>query len=162
MAESKAVGYARVSTQSQAKEGESLGTQRDGIALYCERNGLEMVQIFADEGISGKKQDRPGLVALLNGAAQNAFDCVVVSRLTRFGRSARDLVNNLGVLDDHNIRFVSLKENLDTSTAAGRLLRHVLIGIAEFEHETIRDQMLSNRHVRAKRGDILIGKPPYG
>ena len=102
------------------------------------------------------------LAALLKDASQKAFDCVVVSRLTRFGRSARDLVNNLGALDDHNIRFVSLKENIDTSTPAGRLLRHVLIGIAEFEHETIKDQMLSNRHVRARRGDILIGKPPYG
>jgi site-specific DNA recombinase len=158
----RAAGYIRVSTVSQAREGESLKTQRDSITLYCSNHGLELANIYADEGVSGRKQDRPGLAALLKDASQKAFDCVVVSRLTRFGRSARDLVNNLGALDDHNIRFVSLKENIDTSTPAGRLLRHVLIGIAEFEHETIKDQMLSNRHVRARRGDILIGKPPYG
>lgn len=157
-----AAGYVRVSTMAQAKEGESLQTQRDGIARYCERHGLELVQLYADEGVSGRKQDRPGLMALLKDAAQKKFDYVIVARLTRFGRSARDLVGNLGILDDSGLLFVSLKERIDTSTPAGRLLRTVLIGIAEFESEVIRDQMLENRQIRAKRGDIIIGKPPYG
>ena len=69
-----AAGYVRVSTMAQAKEGESLQTQRDGIARYCERHGLELVQLYADEGVSGRKQDRPGLMALLKDAAQKKFD----------------------------------------------------------------------------------------
>jgi site-specific DNA recombinase len=158
----KAAGYIRVSTPAQAREGESLQTQKDSVASYCKGHGLELVNIFADEGISGRKQDRPGLTNLLRDAAQKKFDYVIVTRLTRFGRSARDLVGNLGILDDHAVRFISLKENIDTSTPAGRLLRTVLIGIAEFESEVIKDQMLENRQIRARRGDIIVGKPPYG
>ena len=158
----KAAGYIRVSTTAQAKEGESLSTQRAGIASYCKNHSLDLGETYADEGISGKVKDRPQLTALLNDAAEKKFDYVIVNRLTRFGRSARDLVNNLGVLDDHGVRFVSLKENIDTSTPAGRLLRTVLAGIAEFEHEVITEQMLENRYIRARRGDIIIGKPPYG
>jgi DNA invertase Pin-like site-specific DNA recombinase len=123
---------------------------------------LELVKIYADEGFSGKKKDRPQLTVLLKEATQNKFDYVVCARLTRFGRSTRDLLNNLSILEENGIRFISLKEAMDTSTPAGRLLRTVLAGIAEFEHETIKDQMLSNRYARAKRGDIIIGKPPFG
>ncbi len=71
-------------------------------------------------------------------------------------------MNNLSILEENDVRFVSLKEAFDTSTPAGRLLRTVLAGIAEFEHEVIKDQMLSNRGIRARRGDIIVGKPPYG
>jgi len=162
MTPQKAVGYARVSTVAQAQHGESPQTQQDEITRFCESHGLELIEIFTDLGVSGRKQDRPGLNALLDGARRKEFDIVVVSRMTRFGRSAKDLLNNLGVLDDNHIKFASLKENLDTSTPAGRLLQTVLAGIAEFESEVIKSQMLENRHIRAKRGDIIIGKPPYG
>lgn len=158
----RAAGYVRVSTQSQAQHGESPQTQQDEITRYCESHGLELLEIFTDLGVSGRKQDRPGLKALLDGARRKEFDIVIVSRMTRFGRSAKDLLNNLGILDDNHIKFASLKENLDTSTPAGRLLQTVLAGIAEFESEVIKSQMLENRHIRARRGDILIGKPPYG
>ena len=158
----RAVGYVRVSTTAQVQEGESLETQKTAIATYYNQHNLELVETFLDEGISGRKQDRPGLIALLDGAKQRKFDYVIVTRLTRFGRSTRDLVGNLGILDDNGVRFVSLKENIDTSTPAGRLLRIVLIGIAEFESDVIKDQMLENRGIRAKRGDIIVGKPPFG
>jgi DNA invertase Pin-like site-specific DNA recombinase len=162
MTEKRAVGYVRVSTQAQAREGESLQTQRDSISAYCEAHGLELAQVYADEGISGRRQNRPQLKALLAGAARKEFDYVVCARLTRFGRSTRDLLNNLGILEDHGVRFVSLKESMDTSTPAGRLLRTILAGIAEFESEVIRDQMLENRGIRARRGDIRVGRSPYG
>ena len=119
----RAVGYVRVSTTAQVQEGESLETQKTAIATYYNQHNLELVETFLDEGISGRKQDRPGLIALLDGAKQRKFDYVIVTRLTRFGRSTRDLVGNLGILDDNGVRFVSLKENIDTSTPAGRLLR---------------------------------------
>ena len=158
----KATGYIRVSTTAQAQHGESPQTQQDEITRYCESHGLKLTETFTDLGVSGRKQDRPGLKALLDGARRKEFNIVIVSRMTRFGRSAKDLLNNLGVLDDNHIKFVSLKENLDTSTPAGRLLQTVLAGIAEFESEVIKSQMLENRHIRAKRGDIIIGKPPFG
>ena len=143
-----AVGYIRVSTAAQAHEGESLHTQRQAIEDYCRGHGLELAEIYTDEGISGKKQKRPGLEAVLNAARKREIGGVIVTRLTRFGRSARDLLNNLGVLEENGVNLISLKENIDTSTPAGRLMRTVLAGIAEFEHETIKDQMHENRNVR--------------
>jgi len=158
----KAAGYVRVSTTAQAKEGESLQTQKDSIALFCETHGLELIEIITDEGVSGKKQKRPGLTALLAGVKDRKYDCVISTRLTRFGRSAKDLLNNLSVLEENWVRFISLKESLDTSSPAGRLLRTVLAGVAEFEHDVIKDQLHENRKIRWSRGDIHMGKPPYG
>ena len=81
----RAVGYVRVSTTAQVQEGESLETQKTAIATYYNQHNLELVETFLDEGISGRKQDRPGLIALLDGAKQRKFDYVIVTRLTRFG-----------------------------------------------------------------------------
>ncbi|MDO9531599.1 MAG: recombinase family protein, partial [Deltaproteobacteria bacterium] len=158
----RAVGYVRVSTASQAKEGESLTTQKTQIEEHCQRHNLDLIEIYADEGISGKDKDRPDLLRLLSDAESHKFDMVVVTKLTRFGRSARDLSNNIGQLDDNKILFVSLKEALDTSNAAGRLLRGILMNIAEFEHETIFTQMAENRNIRWASGKIHMGQSPFG
>jgi DNA invertase Pin-like site-specific DNA recombinase len=158
----KAAAYLRVSTAGQAKEGESLSTQRSQIEEHCKRNNLELVEIYADEGLSGKKADRPELNRLLADAALKKFDLVIVTKLTRFGRSTVDLINNLDALDKSKILFASMKEQFDTSTAAGKLLRTVLVAIADFEHQTIREQMLENRTVRWARGDIKLGQNPFG
>ena len=158
----RAAGYVRVSTAGQAKEGESLSTQRTQIEDYCKHNGLDLVGLYADEGVSGKKADRPELVKLLADAANHKFDIVVVTRLSRYGRSTRDLINNLGVLDDNKIPFISLKEMFDTSSPSGRLLRTMLIAIADFEHETIFTQMKENRNIRWSNGKIHMGQNPFG
>ena len=71
----RAVGYVRVSTQNQAEEGESLNNQKEAISTYCQAYNLELMNIFADEGVSGSTiKERPALNKLLEEAAKGKFD----------------------------------------------------------------------------------------
>ena len=104
----KAVGYTRVSTPHQVKEGESLSTQKKVITEHCQKNDLELVQTYEDAGISGAKSDRPALLRMLEDAKTGQFDVVVVHSLSRLGRSARDLLNNAQILKDHKVNLVQV------------------------------------------------------
>jgi predicted site-specific integrase-resolvase len=82
----KAVGYVRVSSPGQAKDGESLSTQRKAIKEYCKKNNFSLVQIYADEGISGATtKKRPGLLQLLEDAEAKKFTVLIIHRLSRLG-----------------------------------------------------------------------------
>ena len=83
----KAAPYLRVSTNGQI-DGESLNTQRIQIQDYCASRGWELVKVYEDAGISGAKDDRPALQALLSAVKAGEIDAVVVRDLSRFGRSA--------------------------------------------------------------------------
>ena len=92
-----AVGYIRVSTEDQT-QGYSLDAQRAGIQEYCERNGYQLVRIYADEGVSAhtdKISKRPQLSLLLEHAKQGQFDVVVVHTLDRWARNMRVHVDAL-------------------------------------------------------------------
>jgi DNA invertase Pin-like site-specific DNA recombinase len=159
----KAAGYVRVSTQSQAAEGESLITQRKQIEAYAELKGCELVKVYEDAGISGSRTDnRPGLQALLDSARRNEFTIVIVSDLTRFGRSARDLLNNTKFLKDRGIDFVSLKENIDRENPYGQFMFTVLSAAAELEHEMIYSRMNDNKMARWREKRIINGSLPLG
>ena len=109
----RAVGYVRVSTLRQAKEGESLSTQRKALQEYARRNDYELVEIYSDEGISGGTvEKRPGLQLLLEDSQNLGFHYVLVHRLSRLGRNARELLNNVELLKKANANVVFLKENI--------------------------------------------------
>ena len=159
----KAAGYVRVSTTAQAQEGESLQTQRDGIAAYCQGYGLELAEIYADEGISGASTEkRPGFLQLLKDAKTGKFSCLVICSLSRFGRNARELLNNYDELENHGVKLIFLKESIDTSTPYGRLLRTVMAAFSELERDMIRERTSENRIAKWKRGGTFVGKVPYG
>jgi site-specific DNA recombinase len=161
---SRAAGYVRVSTPIQAKEGESLSTQRQAIEKYCKsKEGVELVEIYADEGISGAvTEKRHGLLRLLEDAKAKRFDCLIIHRLSRFGRNARELLNNVEELNKNGVMFISLKENIDLANPYGRAMLGMLASIAQLERDIINEQMNENKITRWKRGDTFIGKPPYG
>jgi site-specific DNA recombinase len=158
----KAVGYIRVSTPTQATEGESLKTQREAIGKYAKDKGLELAKIYADEGVSGAKKDRPALMELISDAKERKFDRLIVHRLSRFGRNARDLLNNVECLKENEIQFVSLKESIDLSDAYGRFMFQMLGAMAELEREMIREQMAENKIARWREGRIIVGTLPFG
>ena len=115
----RVAGCCRVSTAGQVKdkdeEKESLPGQRKLIKAHTSLKGWDLSGMYEDAGITGKKDDRPGLQGLMDAAKLRAFDIVVVRDLSRFGRSARDLLNNTKSLMDHGMVFVSLKENIELS-----------------------------------------------
>jgi len=159
----KAVGYIRVSSPSQAREGESLATQRDAIEAFCRSRGWDLTGIYADEGISGASTTkRPGLLELLAAARDGKFECLVIHRLSRFGRNARELLNNVSELDQNGVKLVSLKESIDFSNSYGRFMVTMLAAVAELEREIIREQMSENKMARWKDNRAFVGKPPFG
>lgn len=120
------VGYARVSTQDQ-----NLELQKDALnAAKCER-------IFEDK-MSGAKAERPGLIAAIT--YMRAGDTLVVWKLSRLGRSQKQLIETVQLLRENSIELKSLNESIDTSSATGKLLFHIIAAFAQFE----RDNMIEN------------------
>lgn len=158
-----AAGYIRVSTDTQAKVGESLNIQRQAIRAKVSQLGLRLGKVYEDAGVSGRtSKDRPALQRMLVDARAGKFQTVIVHRLSRLGRNTRDLHNIIAELQEHGVALVSIKEQLDLSTPAGRVLFTMLSAIAEFEREVIHEQMTENRWARTRRGEIFPGKPPFG
>lgn len=135
----KAVAYIRVSTVGQAEEGVSLEMQRSKVRAWADLNDAVLVGEYADEGLSGKRADRPGLQAALAHAKREKA-AVVVYSLSRFSRSTIDTLRLVEELSRSGCEFVSLTEKLDTSTPAGRVVLRVLAALGEFEREMIADR----------------------
>jgi site-specific DNA recombinase len=158
----KAVGYIRVSTIIQVKEGESLSTQRQQIVDYAKNKGWELGDIYSDEGISGAKIEyRTNFQRLIEDAKQGKFEIVIFTKLSRFARNTRDYLNLFHELQDHGITLVSIKENFDPTTSTGRAMATIFASFAEWERETIKEQMYENKMARWKEQRTFIGMPPY-
>jgi len=124
---------------------------------YCERRGWTVTGEYVDTA-SGAKDSRPELNRLLADVHQRKCDAVIVWKLDRWGRSLRHLVNSLAELESRGITFVSLRDNLDLSTPAGRLMFQVIGAMAEFERALIAERVKAGmRHARAK--GRKIGRP---
>ena len=164
--------YARVSTGEQARAGStSLDKQVAAGRLEAERiaqfhEGAEVVRVYRDEGVSGatKFEDRPEGGTLLKDAGRGKFDTVVFYSLDRFTRHAAKGLADFEVMEDRlGLTLVFAKENIDTSTASGKLFRTILAAFAEFERDTIRDRAMGGRYSRAEKGQGWVsGMPPFG
>jgi len=153
------VGYIRVSTVKQI-EGTSLTTQKERIETFCKMQGHELVQIFADEGRSGKHgSDRPQYDNMIRRLKEDpTITGIVISALSRLGRSLPDVVALIYELQVTGRFFVSLKENIDMSTKEGRMLFGVIAVINEYERELIIERMGEGREYADVHGS-KSGKP---
>ena len=124
----RAALYVRVSTHAGQNPDVQLREGRE----YCERRGWDVIAEFTDVGVSGAKERRPQLDELLAACRKRRLDAVVVSRYDRFARSLPQLVNALEEFEALGIQFVSLHENVDTTTPNGRLVFGIFASIAEF------------------------------
>jgi DNA invertase Pin-like site-specific DNA recombinase len=146
--------YARVSTNN----GQDPGMQTRELREYCQRRSWEVEGEYVDAGVSGAKERRPQLDALLAACRKRRVDAVVVYRYDRFARSLRQLVNALEEFRSLGIEFISLHEGVDTSTPNGRLVFGIFASIAEFERELIRDRVKSGIAAARSKGKRL-GRP---
>jgi len=118
---------------------------------YCQRRGWEVAGPYVDLGISGSEERRPELDRLMSDAHRRRFDAVVVWKFDRFARSVSHLLKALDTFRALGIDFVSLSENLDTSTPAGRMVFTVLGAVAELERSLIIERVRAGiRNARAK------------
>lgn len=156
----RAAGYVRVSTGRQATEGWSLGEQEARVRAYVEAKGWDLVEVFVEAGVSGRRDDRPELGRLL--ARLDELDAVLVPKLDRLGRTTSHLFEVLGRLERAGVVFVSVGESIDTSSAHGRLTRTLLAGVAEFESDRMSERIRDGVAARMREGRWHGGAPPYG
>ncbi len=152
----KAAIYARVSTANNSQDPE---VQLRELREYCQRRGWEIASEFREVGVSGSKDSRPQLNRLMADAHRRRFDAVVVWKFDRFARSVSHLLRALETFKALGIEFVSLSEQVDTSTPTGRMIFTVLGAVAELERSLIAERVragLRNARAKGKR----LGRPP--
>jgi len=147
--------YARVST---VNNGQDSSMQTRELREYCKLRGWKFAGQYVDEGISGTKDSRPELNKLMADAHRRRFDAVVVWRFDRFARSVSHLLRALETFKALGIEFVSLSEQVDTSTPTGKMVFTVLGAVAELERSLIAERVkagLRNARAKGKR----LGRP---
>lgn len=122
---------------------QNLSSQVDAL------NKIGCIRIFTDK-ISGEEFERDGLTACLDYLRPG--DTLVIYRLDRLGRSLRQMINLCAKLEELNIKFVSLQDNLDTMTAIGRFTMHVLASLAEYNRNLINEGSKAGIEAAMKRG----------
>jgi DNA invertase Pin-like site-specific DNA recombinase len=147
--------YARVSTLG---KGQNPEVQLRELREYVGKRGWENAGEFVDKGVSGRKDSRPQLDAMMKLAKARKLDVIVVWKLDRFGRSLRHLVNAITELQAVGCNFVSITDNIDLSTPQGRLMFHIIGAMAEFETDLIRERVLSGL-AEAKARGTQLGRP---
>ena len=135
----KSVIYARVSTYDKQDIDSQISILKD----YCKRNNFEVVKIYQDKE-SGMKESREEFNQLLGDMRNNMFECIVVWKLDRIGRSVSHLLKLFEEFNNKNIKFVSITQSFNTTTPEGRLFLRMTMLLAEYERD------LTSSRVRAK------------
>ncbi|MDQ3964920.1 MAG: recombinase family protein [Actinomycetota bacterium] len=154
--------YLRVSSDEQ-RERQTIETQRAFLEQYCRLYELEVVETYADDGVSGTipLHERPEGRRLLEDAQAGRFETLLVYRLDRLGRSLLVIVDAHDKLQAAEVALRSATEPIDTSTPSGRLIFQMLASFAEYERETIGERTRAGLH-RAYRNGKHTGCIPYG
>jgi DNA invertase Pin-like site-specific DNA recombinase len=157
----KAIGYIRVSTDEQAKEGMSLENQEDKIRAYCKLKDFELIEILKDAGISAKNLQRPGAQKVIEMAQTKMVDAVVVYKLDRMFRSTVDALETTKRFDTWGVSFHSIEETLDTKSALGRFFFTLTAALAEMERGIIGERTRDVLQRKKQNGEVY-GHVPFG
>jgi len=152
--------YVRVSTQEQAQQGFSLDAQQEALENYAKALGYEILKIYRDEGKSAKDiTHRPEMVQMLKDAEDKKFSAIFIYKLDRFSRSLKDLILTIDKLKELGIDFVSLQDKIETTSASGKLMFHIISAFAEFERNIIGDRTKFGMQRKAKEGGFITKAP---
>ena len=165
----KYVIYTRCSTDDQAK---GDFTTLDAQAHHCKNMldafGYELADfgkkgIVNDDGYSGKDLNRPGIQSILESVnKKRAFDGIIFFRLDRLTRNPRDLYSLIDMFKANDVDFISVRENLDSSTAIGRVVIGILGLLSAFERELTGERVKASAIARVRQGRWVGGSLPYG
>lgn len=156
--------YIRVSSERQVK-GYSLDGQKHYLAECAERRGMTVLDTYVEEGKSGKSiEGRTEFQRMLDDIQSGKVhtDYVLVFKLSRFGRNARDVLNSLEFIMKYGVHLMCVEDGLDSSTSMGKMMITILGAVAELERENIIAQSLLGREEKAKSGGWNGGFAPYG
>ena len=156
--------YTRVSTAAQT-EGYSLEAQTERLRKYAEYKEMEVVREYCDAGRSGMSiKGRPAFMEMMDDISceKDEISCVLVFKLSRFGRNAADILKSVQLLMDFDVDLVCVEDAIDSSTQGGRLTLAILSAVAEMEHENITVQFMAARMQKLMSGGWPGGGVPYG
>ena len=159
----RTIAYLRVSTDKQADSGVSLDAQQEKARAYAALYDLELVEVIIDAGESAKTLDRPGLQkarAMLKSAKAAALLVAKLDRLTRSVVDLGKLIETYFAPD--KAALLSVSEQIDTRSAAGRLVLNILASVSQWERETIAERTRDAMRHKQANGEYIGGPPPYG
>jgi site-specific DNA recombinase len=159
--------YTRKSTEDGLEQDfNSLHAQREACEAYIRSQASEGWQLikehYDDGGISGATMDRPALKQLLHHIAEGKVDIVVVYKIDRLTRSLMDFARMVELFDRHQVSFVSVTQQFNTTTSMGRLTLNVLLSFAQFEREVTAERIRDKIAASKKKGMWMGGPPPLG
>lgn len=147
--------YLRVSTNIQSN---GLQAQERAIEQFCKSNNIIDYQIFKDEGFSGTLTSRPALDEMMLRVRENKIERVIVYSFSRFARSTRHLLDALDEFNRNEVKFISLSENIDTSSSFGKAIFSIVSAISELERDLIAERV-KNGLVNARAKGKVLGRP---
>lgn len=158
--------YVRVSTEEQALKGFSIEAQIDALKKYCEEQGLKIVDIYADEGISGAKPPlkRPALKRVLDDVEAGKVDMVLFTKLDRWFRSVKEYFKVQEVLDNNKVEWKAVQENYDTTTANGQMAITIFLAVAQNERDRTAERIKAVLDHKRKNKEACFGgrATPFG
>lgn len=157
-----AVGYCRVSTEEQAREGISLEVQEDKIKKYAELHNLNLVKNIVDEGKSGKDLNREGINEILSLIKGREINHIIVYKMDRLTRRTFDLLYLVEeIFKKNKVQFHSITERIDTSTAQGNFFLTIIGAMAQMERDLISERTKAVLHYKIEKGEY-VGSPALG
>ena len=159
--------YTRKSTEEGlAQEFNSLDAQREAAEAFIQsqrREGwIALPELYDDGGCTGANMDRPALARLLRAVEAGELDCVVVYKVDRLSRSLLDFTRMLSVFGKHQVSFVAVTQQFNTSTSLGRLTLNILLSFAQFERELIGERTRDKMSAARRKGKWVGGCPVLG
>lgn len=158
------IGYLRVSTEDQARDGVSLDAQRNRLEAHAAAHDYELVRVVADEGVSGKvaPSRRPGLRRVLDDIKGGDADGIAFLKLDRLSRSVRDILKLADRAKRKGWHIISVAEHIDTSSAAGRFTLGVLALLSEMEADQVSERTTLGMAQVARQGRARSRFLPFG
>ncbi len=157
----KAIGYVRVSTEEQAREGISLENQQVKIRTYCELHNFELETIIEDAGKSGKDLNREGVQELIQKVKDKRIGAVLVYKLDRLSRKVIDTLNLIELMKKNHVEFHSIIDSIDTKTAMGKFFINIMASLAQMERDLISERTKDALQMKIIKNE-RAGQIPYG
>lgn len=155
--------YCRVSTEQQARDGDSIQAQLSALRFYCEKNKYDIAGEYIDDGVSGTLlNERDELQRLLDDVRSGKIDLLIFTKLDRYFRNLKHYLNTQEVLDKYNVPWVAVWENYETRTPQGRLMVNQMLSFAQFEAEQTGQRINQVFSYKKQNREILSGRVPYG
>ncbi|MBA7490761.1 hypothetical protein ES702_01304 [subsurface metagenome] len=158
----KAVGYIRVSTEEQEREGISLEDQEDKIRKYANLHNLELMEVIRDGGKSGGDLNREGIQRVIALCKSRSINHLIVYKMDRLTRRLLDLLVLIEeIFKPNKVQFHSITESVDTTTAQGKFFVHILGAMGQMVRDTISERTREVLRYKKSKGEP-VGSPPLG